>query len=163
MPMSDFRVHVAKDYLVFCAAHFITYGGKCEGLHGHNYRVAATLEGHCDENDYVLDFVTLKHSLKQLCDGLDHRVLLPTRNQQLTLTSAGGEVIVCFKAKRYVFPESDVLLLPISNTTAERLAEYLCGRLKTTIPPESVAHLAAIEVEVDECFGQVASYRETLM
>jgi 6-pyruvoyltetrahydropterin/6-carboxytetrahydropterin synthase len=37
-----YHVRVTKDYLVFSAAHFITYNGNiCERLHGHNYRVAA--------------------------------------------------------------------------------------------------------------------------
>ena len=42
----EFRVSVTKDYLVFASAHFITFAGhRCEGLHGHNYRVRVTLEG----------------------------------------------------------------------------------------------------------------------
>src|SRR6266446_6703234 len=41
-----FHVRVTKDYLVFSAAHFITFAGNvCERLHGHNYRVAAEVEG----------------------------------------------------------------------------------------------------------------------
>ena len=43
--MSTFKVHVSKDYLIFCAAHFVTYDGVCEPLHGHNYRASVTLEG----------------------------------------------------------------------------------------------------------------------
>ena len=41
----EFRVSVTKDYLVFASAHFITFAGhRCEGLHGHNYRVGVTIE-----------------------------------------------------------------------------------------------------------------------
>jgi 6-pyruvoyltetrahydropterin/6-carboxytetrahydropterin synthase len=41
MPAERYTVRVSKDYLVFCAGHFITYDGDhCERLHGHNYRVA---------------------------------------------------------------------------------------------------------------------------
>ncbi len=160
--MRQFHVDIAKDYLVFCAAHFITYGGKCEGLHGHNYRVTAQLEGERDENGYLFDFVTLKHTLKDLCDRLDHRVLLPTQNKHLTIDVQQGEVSVCFKTKHYLFPESDVLLLPIANSTAESLAEFLCEQLKQAIPPDARARLTAMQVDVDECFGQVARYRETL-
>jgi len=37
----EFRVSVAKDYLVFASAHFHHVAGhRCEGLHGHNYRHA---------------------------------------------------------------------------------------------------------------------------
>ncbi len=59
-----YQVHVTKDYLVFSAAHFITYGGdNCERLHGHNYRVQAEAEGPLDENHYVIDFIVLRDAL----------------------------------------------------------------------------------------------------
>jgi 6-pyruvoyltetrahydropterin/6-carboxytetrahydropterin synthase len=46
----EFSVSVAKDYLVFSSAHFITFAGhRCEGLHGHNYRARATVEGALDQ------------------------------------------------------------------------------------------------------------------
>ena len=41
-----YHVRVTKDYLVFSAAHFITYGGNiCERLHGHNYQVRVKVAG----------------------------------------------------------------------------------------------------------------------
>ncbi len=160
--MQDFRVRVTKDYLVFCAGHFITYSGKCELLHGHNYRVAAELTGRTDENHYVFDFVTLKRTLKRLCDTLDHRMLLPTRNEQLDVASEAGEVTVRYNGKRYVFPAEDVVLLPVTNTTAEMLAAHLCEQLKDAIGREAVERLTSIELEVEESFGQSAIYRETL-
>jgi len=158
--MDRFKVRVTKDHLVFCAGHFITYGGECETLHGHNYRVTATLEGRCDENHYVFDFVTLKHLLKRLCEALDHRLLLAAHNEHLAITAQGDEVTVRFNDKRYVFPAADVVLLPIPNTTAEKLAEYLCRQLKEAVGPKVLERLAAIEVEVEESFGQAAGYRE---
>ena len=56
--MRSYRVSVAKDYLSFSSAHFITFRGhKCESLHGHNYRVAVVVEGGVDaECLFVLDF-----------------------------------------------------------------------------------------------------------
>ena len=55
-----YRVTVTKDYLVFSAAHFITFAGSiCERLHGHNYRVEAEIHGPLDENHYVIDFIAL--------------------------------------------------------------------------------------------------------
>ena len=59
--MEHYHVRIAKDYLVFSAAHFITYDGDvCERLHGHNYRVAAEVAGPLDENHYVVDFIALR-------------------------------------------------------------------------------------------------------
>src|SRR5689334_17912388 len=92
LTMESFRIHVAKDYLVFSAAHFITYGGLCEALHGHNYRVGVVLEGALDENWYVFDFVTLKRLMKRLVDQLDHRMLLPLDNPLIALAESEGHI-----------------------------------------------------------------------
>ena len=129
--MSEFRVRIEKDYTVFCAGHFITYDGhECEPLHGHNYRAAAALEGPLDENAYVFDFTRLKRALRAIVDRLDHRMLLPTRSALIHVTQSGAEVQAAYRDKRYVFPASDVVLLPISNTTAEMLAWWIAQELK---------------------------------
>src|SRR5258705_5804954 len=81
----EFRVSVTKDYLVFASAHFITFAGhRCEGLHGHNYRARVTLEGALvEETWFVFDFVELKHIMRELCDEIDHKVLLPLENPKI--------------------------------------------------------------------------------
>jgi 6-pyruvoyltetrahydropterin/6-carboxytetrahydropterin synthase len=159
--MSAFRVRVEKDYTVFCAAHFITYEGHlCEALHGHNYRVAAGLEGPLDENFYVFDFVRLKRLLKAVADRLDHRTLLPSESERIVVQQTGDEVVATYQDKRYVFPAGDVVLLPIPNTTAEMLARWIAGEIKARLSPTELAAARAIEVEVEESFGQRAIYRE---
>ena len=160
--MADFKVRVTKDYLVFCAAHFITYGGECERLHGHNYRVAATLEGSLDENGYVYDFIALKTLLKRIAGELDHRMLLPTRSPRISVEVQGEAVEVRADGRRYVFPADDCVLLPVENTTAERLAAWIAGRAVAELLASGVRHITAITVEVEESFGQSAIYRQTL-
>ena len=76
-----YRVVVEKGYLNFSVAHFISFGGKCERLHGHNYAVSVELEGELTEDRYVLDFVVLKKIVREVCDSLDHHFLLPQRSQ----------------------------------------------------------------------------------
>ncbi len=160
--MSGFAVTVTKDYLVFCAAHFITFGGECETLHGHNYRVTVKIEGTPDANHYVFDFVTLKNIAREECNRLDHRMLLPTENPHLAITVQNGAVAVRFRDRVYQFPEADVVLLPIPNTTAEMLARYLAGRLRAHPLIAGAPNLEVLEVEVEESFGQAARYREIL-
>jgi 6-pyruvoyltetrahydropterin/6-carboxytetrahydropterin synthase len=161
--MSAYRVRVEKDHTVFSAGHFITYEGHlCEPLHGHNYRVAAGLEGPLDENAYVFDFTRLKALLKEIVDRLDHRMLLPRRNERIRVEEEGDHVRATYDSKRYLFPRSDVILLPIPNTTAEMLATWIAGEIRAALPPGHLAALRAIEVEVEESFGQRAFYREEL-
>lgn len=158
----EFRVSVTKDYLVFASAHFITFAGhRCEALHGHNYRVAATIEGRLDmESWYVLDFGVLKKIMRRLCDEIDHKVLLPLDNPRLQIGGDAESVTVAYDNRpRYVFPRGDCALLPVPNTTVEMLAELLAGKLRAELESAGATGLTAIELEVEENFGQSAVYR----
>ena len=66
-----FEVRVTAD---FAAAHFLRdYNGKCENLHGHNYKVYAHVRGSkLNEGGMLLDFSKLKAALRQVCKELDH-------------------------------------------------------------------------------------------
>jgi len=161
----EFSVSVAKDYLVFASAHFITFAGhRCEGLHGHNYRVRVTVEGGLDADAwFVFDFVVLKRLMKELCDEIDHKVLLPLENPKIQVTEEGDAVMVAYEGKpRYRFPRVDCALLPLPNTTVEMLAEMLAGRCLAQLEKLGARGLTAIEMEVEENFGQAAVYRETI-
>jgi 6-pyruvoyltetrahydropterin/6-carboxytetrahydropterin synthase len=158
----EFTVAVAKQDFVFAAAHFITFAGhRCETLHGHNYRTGVLIEGALEQDSwFVVDFAAVKKLMRRLTDELDHRVLLPRDNPKLAIAEENGSVRVAFDGQpRYVFPARDCVILPIPNTTVEMLAQYLAGRVRAEL---SSPHLKAIEVEVEENFGQSARYRETL-
>jgi 6-pyruvoyltetrahydropterin/6-carboxytetrahydropterin synthase len=161
----DFRVSVSKDYLVFASAHFITFAGhRCEGLHGHNYRARVTVEGALDpEAWFVFDFVILKRLMRRLCDEIDHKVLLPLENPKIQIVEQGESVNVAYEGKpRYVFPKADCALLPVPNTTVEMLAELLTNRLRRELETMGARGLTAVEMEVEENFGQSAVYRVAL-
>jgi 6-pyruvoyltetrahydropterin/6-carboxytetrahydropterin synthase len=164
MSTSSYKITVEKDYLVFAAGHFITYGESCETLHGHNYRVRVEMEGTLDDNAYVFDFVVLKRIMRRLVDELDHKMLLPLENSRLEVKEEADEIHVLFRGrqKRYVFPREDVVLLAIANTTAEMLATHLTRRLREELTGTGAANLTAITMMVEESFGQAAWYREEL-
>ena len=158
--MNDYRVTVSKDFLVFASGHFITYGdGTCEPLHGHNYRAGVTLWGDLDRHALVYDFVTLKREMVAIIGLLDHRMLLPTDNPQISIAVAEGEIEVRTGSVRYVFPEQDVIVLPISNTTAELIATWIVDRLIERLDERGVGGIHQVEVEVEESFGQSAFCR----
>ena len=162
-PRGTFSVTVAKEDLVFAAAHFITLPGhRCERLHGHNSRAGVTVEGNLDpESWFVVDFLTLKGLMTRFTGEWDHRVLLPAQNPQLTIARTGERVTVRFDgADRYSFPADDCLLLPVANTTAELLAEHLAHRVRDALAQGGAVRLHALEVEVEENVGQSARYRE---
>ncbi|CAN5751306.1 6-pyruvoyl tetrahydropterin synthase family protein [soil metagenome] len=162
---SSFRVQVSKDYLVFASAHFITFRGhQCETLHGHNYRVGVAVEGSVDpETLFVLDFSVLKQITRRLVDEIDHKVLLPKLNPKLSYRDEGDRLAVdYFGEPTYVFPRADCILLPIPNSTAEMLAQYLGTRVREELGRGGYRHLTRLEIEVEENYGQSATYSEVL-
>jgi 6-pyruvoyltetrahydropterin/6-carboxytetrahydropterin synthase len=157
VPSSCYTVRVTKDYLVFCSGHFITYDGDhCERLHGHNYRVAVEIEDELDTNHYVFDFIALKDLMRALTDELDHRMLLPTRSSLIQLHEDGPNLVARYRDRYWSFPRDECVLLPIANTTAELLADYLAGRLRQAMTNQGTAIPRQIRVEVEESFGQSA-------
>lgn len=157
MTQERYRVRVTKDHLVFSAAHFITYAGSiCERLHGHNWRTAVELTGPLDENQYVFDFIALRDALQKIVDGLDHRVLLPTKHDRIAVTVSDTEVEARFEDRRWVFPREDCILLPIENTTAERIAQWIGCQLREDLRRRENVLIESIRIEVEENFGQWA-------
>ncbi|HUO29088.1 MAG TPA: 6-carboxytetrahydropterin synthase QueD [Bryobacteraceae bacterium] len=61
----------------FAAAHALrNYRGKCENLHGHNYRVQAMFSGpELDSAGLLVDFVVVKKLMQAVVDRLDHQYL----------------------------------------------------------------------------------------
>src|SRR4051812_31852500 len=157
MPTSHFKVRVTKDYLVFCSGHFITYhGDHCERIHGHNYRTAVEVEGDLDANHYVVDFIALKDMTRAIANELDHRMLLPTRNPLIRVQEDGPNLRATFRDRYWSFPRDECVLLPIANTTAELLADYIAGRLRQEMVGRGWATPRVLRIEVEESFGQSA-------
>lgn len=152
------KVKIEGGNLQFSSAHFITFGGNCERLHGHNYGVLVELEGALNEDKLVFDFTVLKKLTREICARLNHRFLLPMRNPQLELRELPDAWEIRYQDKRYVFPLPDVIALPIDNSTAERLAEYICHELYALLAGYDTSHLTSITVGVEEAPTQMAYF-----
>lgn len=157
------KVKIEGGNLKFSSAHFITFGGKCERLHGHNYGVLVELEGTLNEDKLVFDFTVLKRLTREICQRLDHRFLLPLHNPHLTLQKLSDAWEVQFQQKRYIFPREDVAELPIDNSTAERLAEYVCEELFKSLAEYDISRLQTIMVGVEEAPTQMAYYQRSFI
>lgn len=162
--MKRFGVRVYKQYFNFAASHFLIFsdGGR-EELHGHNYHVRVSITGQVGPGDMVLDFCRLKPVVRRHCDALDHRTLLPLRNERLSIEETEDEHLeVRFSrgqggVDRFLFPTRDTLRLPVANTSTERLAEYLAGQILSEVKRDFSAdleRLESFEIEVEEAGGQ---------
>lgn len=58
------------------AHHLLNYKGKCENMHGHNWKVEVSAKGDTlDKSNILIDFKVLKKELKEIIDYLDHKDL----------------------------------------------------------------------------------------
>lgn len=150
----EYSVRVERNKLKFAAAHMATFEGQCEPLHGHNYAVTIEVTGALTEDAWVIDFSTLKSLGKAICDELDHKFLLQRESAMLEIDEGMSNWKVRFRERGFVFPKSDVLALPIDNTTAERLAEWFAGRVEQGLRERGATNVTSITVGIEEAPGQ---------
>lgn len=156
----DYSIKVYKQYFNFASSHFLIFDdGSREPLHGHNYRVMFKGEAGKLSNDMVFDFLDIKPIVREVCDSLDHKLLLPKENEKLTIHEEGSNYLVGTPdGSKFSFPKNDVLLLPILNTSAERLAVYICSEVRKLTLERFNFKFATLEIEVEETPGQSAVY-----
>ncbi len=114
----------------FAAGHALRhYKGKCENVHGHNYKVQVVVRGeNVDRKTGMLaDFVELKRLLRAISEPLDH-VFLNDIEPFITL-----------------------------EPSAENIAWYICEKMQEGIKQENPIEVA--EVKVWETDIQSATYR----
>lgn len=102
----------------FAAGHALRqYKGKCENVHGHNYRVQVTLRGEkLDKAGLLADFVDLKRLLRAISEPLDHVFL------------------------------NDIEPFTTLNPSAENIALYICEKLQDGIGRENPIEVAEVKV-----------------
>ena len=61
----------------FASAHALrNYKGKCENVHGHNWKVQVIIEGEkLDGAGLLIDFIDVKNLMGEVIDRLDHQHL----------------------------------------------------------------------------------------
>lgn len=89
----------------FSSAHFLRgYKGKCEELHGHNWKVEVTAQNNTlDKAGMVLDFKDIKMELNEVLEKLDHKCL------------------------------NNLAYFKRANPTSENIAQYIYASLKKRI------------------------------
>jgi 6-pyruvoyltetrahydropterin/6-carboxytetrahydropterin synthase len=122
---------IAKDF-VFSAAHQIRlHGGKCERLHGHNWRVRVHARAtELNRIGMVVDFADLQKLVGEIGQRFDHRNL--------------NEI-----------PPFDEV-----NTTAELLARFFYVEASRLLAEREGGRVTVSKVEVWENEGSLAIYRE---
>ncbi len=109
--MFQLTVH---DY--FSSAHQLKgYRGKCEAVHGHNWRVEVTVQGEVLNGiGLLMDFTDLKKLLKSVIDPMDH----------VMLNDFGG--------------------LRSENPSSEIIARYIFNQMKGGLPAGIAMHSVTV-------------------
>jgi 6-pyruvoyltetrahydropterin/6-carboxytetrahydropterin synthase len=113
----------------FSAAHRIReYSGKCERMHGHNWKVEVTVRS-TELNDLgiVIDFRDLRKIVSGILEEVDHRII------------------------------NDVAPFTSINPTAENLAKWLHDEISKKIAHVSVESLYVKVRETDSSFAAYSS------
>ena len=107
---------ISVDYS-FAAGHALRgYKGKCENVHGHNYKVRVTVGGEqLNSIGLVMDFVDLRAAIKALAERLDHRYM------------------------------NDIPPFDTLNPSAENLAKYFCEGLQPQVLKQGL-HVQSVTV-----------------
>jgi len=108
----------------FAAGHALrNYKGKCENVHGHNYRCQVSLAGETlNEIGLLVDFVELKKTVHAVIDRMDHQWLND-------------------------FPPFDKL-----NPSAENMARYIYQEVAAALPARSGVEIQFVRLwETDTC------------
>jgi len=157
----QYSIRVYKQYFNFACSHFLVFeNGTREPLHGHNYRVQVQGEAPKLTHDLVFDFLDIKPIIRKICDSLDHKVLLPQYNPHFQYFSNNTNLeITTPDGAFFSIPQSDIILLPITNTSAERLAIYLCDQIREKVWEQYKFKFINLDIEVEETPGQSAIYR----
>jgi len=102
----------------FAAGHALrNYRGKCENVHGHNYRVRVLVRGEkLDHVGMLADFTELKRLLRAVSEPMDHVFLndMPPFNEL--------------------------------NPTAENMAWYICEKLREELKADNPVEIAEVTV-----------------
>jgi 6-pyruvoyl tetrahydropterin synthase/QueD family protein len=158
-----YSIRVYKQYFNFASSHFMLFkDGTREPMHGHNYRVQ--VKGNAPdtenlENDMVFDFLDIKPIVREVCDSLDHKLLIPKNNPFITIEEREKNYIFITKDESFFsIPQTDVLILPIENTSAERLAAYIAFQIRDKVKAKYNFEFKELEIEVEETPGQAAVF-----
>lgn len=151
------RIEVSKQAQNFSIAHFTIFSRtEREDLHGHNFQLACEATAPVGDDGLMFDYGVLKRVLRELCDEIDEKMILPASSPHLTIENDGDYVIAVFNGERIPFLPRDVKTLPITNTTVEEFSHYFLDRLRSH-PELSDRGIVALTVRVSSSPGQYGS------
>ncbi|MHA1995322.1 MAG: 6-pyruvoyl trahydropterin synthase family protein [Candidatus Hodarchaeales archaeon] len=121
----------------FSASHILLTEDFSEGLHGHNYYVEIELFGRTNDDEIIINFLSLDKYLTDILSQWDHYTLLPSKNKELKFEEIGNNYEIHFGDRFYSIPRNEIKLLNCSNVTAEFLAKTIATQVTEYFQPKN--------------------------
>lgn len=103
------KIEVYREIYFSSAHHLRNYCGKCENIHGHNWRVRLYVSRtELNGTGFVMDFKDLDRILKKITDVLDHKDL-NSLDEFADLNPTAENIAI------YIFNKSDAEVKMIDN------------------------------------------------
>ena len=102
----------------FAAGHSLrNYKGKCENVHGHNFKVQVVIEGEkLDDAGLLVDFIDVKAAMRAIIERLDHVFL------------------------------NDISPFDVKNPSAENIAEYFFTQMSRSLNPAVPVRVREVKI-----------------
>ena len=102
----------------FAAGHALrNYKGKCENVHGHNFKVQVTIQGErLDDTGLLVDFIDVKNLMQAVIGRLDHQFL------------------------------NDVPPFDVKNPSAENIAKFIYDEVRLGLKAHGAVHIGAVKL-----------------
>lgn len=155
-----YQVSLSKDRFKFSATHFTIFGEtEAENLHGHNYQVSLNIVfKDLKENiGMTAEFSEIKKILKETCDQLDEKVLLPNLSPFVEMGETETNLEVKYHDRFYSFPKKECEVLEIVNTSSECLAQWVYEAIR---PKLTELGARSFSVTLQETQGQRVTFEE---
>lgn len=149
----------------FRCAHFIGARGGQERITGGSYAVELRLAWSVVASGCVLDVGSVRQALRQECQRLAGRTLVPERSGALSVASAAFQTeVTCEGGARFNFPCDDCVLLPVAQVIPQELAVFLWQRVAESVSAAELRRCRVrwMEVHVADGLDAEAAFRRTV-
>lgn len=108
----------------------------------------------------MVNFQEIKPLVREICDSLDEHLLLPGKHPVLTtMAKPDGNTEIRYRERFYSVPTNEVIVLPITNSSAENLATWVGGQIRDRMRERwPTLRVLRLEVGVEETPGQRGIY-----